>query len=310
MITIDAHQHFWRTAAQEQPWRTDAHQALERDYLPDDLDPELCRAGVDGTVLMQSVDEPAENDRLAGFAGHPSVAGAVAWIPIKEPDTALTELDRVRIDKLSGVRCLIAKDPLDWLTETPTLRMFEKIARRGLAWDVVPITDRQISQVIKLARLVPELKIIVDHLGRPPLDTGGWNPWADRMAELARSPAVALKVSVGIDALTAWPSWDPAELDRYVAHAVEQFGAERLLLGSNWPVVLLRTSYASAWHDLRSLLFDHLSTEDERAAVVGGTAARIYRLEPARPDRTVDQQSANTSLNRNRTESASSKERP
>jgi L-fuconolactonase len=240
---------------------------------------------------MQSVDEPAENDRLADFAAHPSVAGVVGWIPIKEPDSALSHLDRVRIDKLSGLRCLIAKDPLDWLTKTPTLRMFEEIARRGLAWDVVPITDQQISQVIKLAHLVPGLKIVVDHLGRPPLDTGGLNPWAERVAELAQSPAVALKVSVGIDALTAWPAWRPAELDRYIAHAVEQFGADRLLLGSNWPVVLHRTSYASAWNDVRSLLFDRLATESERAAVVGGTAVRIYGLDPTRLDLSADEQS-------------------
>ena len=285
MITIDAHQHFWRTAAQEQPWRTAAHQVLRRDYLPDDLDPDLQEVGVDGTVLMQSVDEPAENDRLASFATHPRVAGVVAWIPIKEPETALAELDRVHIEGLCGVRCLIARDPLDWLTEPPALRMFEEIARRGLAWDVVPITEEQTGQVIKLARLVPELRIVVDHLGRPPLDTGGWNPWADHLAELARSPAVALKVSVGIDALTAWVAWDPAELDRYIAHAVDQFGADRLLLGSNWPVVLLRTSYASAWNDVRSLLFAQLSTDDERAAVVGGTAARVYGLDPAATDR-------------------------
>lgn len=282
MVTIDAHQHFWRTAAQEQPWRTAAHQMLERDYLPDDLDSDLRQVGVDGTVLMQSVDEPAENDRLADFATHPSVTGVVAWIPIKESEAALAELDRVRIEGLCGVRCLIAKDPLDWLTEAPALRLFEEIARRGLAWDVVPITEEQTAQVIKLARLVPELKIVVDHLGRPPLDTGGWSPWADHLAELAQSPAVALKVSVGIDALTAWAVWDPAELDRYVTHAVEQFGADRLLLGSNWPVVLLRASYASAWNDVRSLLFAHLSTDAERAAVVGGTAVRVYGLDPSR----------------------------
>ncbi|QGN34270.1 amidohydrolase [Microlunatus sp. Gsoil 973] len=281
MVTIDAHQHFWRTAAQEQSWRTSAHRLLERDYLPDDLDPELRQVGVDGTVLMQSVDEPAENDRLADFAAHASVAGVVAWMPIKEPEAALVELDRVRIERLCGVRCLIAEDPLAWLTEPPALRLFEEIARRGLVWDVVPITAAQTAQVIKLARLVPELKIVVDHLGRPPLDTGGWSPWADHLAELAQSPAVALKVSVGIDALTAWTAWDPAELDRYVAHAVDQFGADRLLLGSNWPVVLLRASYASAWNDVRLLLYDHLATDDERAAVVGGTAVRVYGLDPS-----------------------------
>jgi L-fuconolactonase len=283
VITIDAHQHFWRTAAQDQPWRTADHHGLERDYLPDDLVPMLRRSGVDRTVLMQSVDEPAENDRLAEFATHGCVAGVVGWAPIGEPERVLAELDRVPIRKLCGVRCLIGKDPLQWLTQSPTVRMFEAIAARGLAWDVVPITAEQTRQVIELARLVPDLKIIVDHLGRPPLDTGGWNPWAENIAELAQSPAVALKVSVGIDALTAWSGWNASELERYVVHAVEQFGADRLLLGSNWPVVLLRTSYETAWADVRSLLFAQLTTAEERAAVVGGTAARVYGLELSKP---------------------------
>jgi L-fuconolactonase len=282
MPIIDAHQHFWRTDAQEQPWRTAAHHELARDYLPEDLDAELLRSGVDGTVLMQSVDEPAENDRLAAFAGYPAVAGVVAWAPIGEPELAVAELDRTRIDRLCGVRCLIANDPLQWLTEAPAVRMFEAIAERGLAWDVVPVTAEQTRQVIRLARLVPELQIVVDHLGRPPLDTEGWSPWAENIAELARSPAVTLKVSVGIDALTSWPAWNPEELERYIAHAVEQFGAGRLMLASNWPVVLLRTSYETAWTDLRSQLFGHLRSDDERAAVTGGTATRVYGLDLSR----------------------------
>lgn len=278
MIKIDAHQHFWRTADQEQPWRTAAHHVLERDYLPDELVPELVESGVDGTVLMQSVDERAENDRLAAFSAHPAVAGVVAWVPIRDPARALAELDRVRIEKLCGVRCLIADDPLEWLTQAPTLKVFEAIAARGLAWDVVPITAQQTRHVIELSRRIPELKIVVDHLGRPPLDGGSWDPWAENINQLAESHTVALKVSVGLDALTAWPSWEPAELERYVAHGIEQFGADRLLLGSNWPVVLLRASYQAAWTDVRALLFAQLTTDEQRAAVVGGTAAQVYSL--------------------------------
>lgn len=93
MITIDAHQHFWRTALQEQAWRNADHAALERDFLPEDLAPELAAAGVDGTVLLQSVDEHAENVRLAEYAKEPTVAGVVAWIPIIKPKEALAELD-------------------------------------------------------------------------------------------------------------------------------------------------------------------------------------------------------------------------
>lgn len=278
MPTIDAHQHFWRSAAQDQPWRTDAHGALVRDFEPDDLVAELDEAGVDFTVVMQSVDEPAENDRLAVYAEHPRVAGVVGWIPIRDPRGVEAELARVAVPKLRGVRALIADDPLEWLTEPDALAMFRDLAGRGLAWDVVPITTAQTRQVIELARAVPELRMVVDHLGRPPIDTGGWEPWATNLSELAELPGVAVKVSVGIDALTKWDRWDADGLDRYIEHVCEKFGPSRLMLASNWPVVLLRASYGQAWRDLGRLVAQHLPDPAQQAEVSGGTADRWYSL--------------------------------
>lgn len=284
MAIIDAHHHFWKTALQEQPWRGDAHAGLARDFEPADLIPQLDSAGVDATVVMQSVDEPAENDRLAQYAQEPRVAGVVAWLPVREQERARAELDRIRIDKLCGVRCLVADDPLEWLTDAPSIDFFRKLALRGLAWDVVPITPEQTRQVIALARAVPELRIVVDHLGRPPLDTRGWEPWATHTAELAACPGVAMKLSVGIDALTAWDRWDADVVDPYVSHVCEHFGAARVMLASNWPVVLLRTSYRRAWSDLSDLARRHLSTPEERGQVFGGTAERWYRLRAVGPE--------------------------
>lgn len=278
MPIIDAHQHFWKTAAQDQPWRTDAHGALERDFEPDDLVAELDEAGVDATVVMQSVDEPAENERLAAYAAHPRVAGVVGWVPIRDPRAVEAELARVEVPTLRGVRALIADDPLEWLTSPDSLAMFRDLADRGLAWDVVPITSAQIRQVTELARAVPELRMVIDHLGRPPLDTGGWEPWAGNLSELAELPGVAVKVSVGIDALTKWDRWDAGGLDRYIAHICERFGSSRLMLASNWPVVLLRASYGQAWRDLGRLVARHLPDPAQQAEVAGGTADRWYGL--------------------------------
>jgi L-fuconolactonase len=276
--TIDAHQHFWKTAAQDQPWRTAEHGALERDFEPDDLVTELDAAGVDATVVMQSVDEPAENERLAEYARHPRVAGIVAWAPIADPRAVDRELTRLELPKLRGVRCLIAKDSLEWLTTPDSLAMFRDLADRGLVWDVVPITEEQTKQVIELGRAIPELKLVVDHLGRPPLDSRGWEPWATHVAELAQLPNVAMKVSVGIDALTAWDRWDDDVLDRYIQHVCEQFGPERLMLASNWPVVLLRATYGQAWHALGRLIARHLPEPAAQQQVSGGTADRWYDL--------------------------------
>jgi L-fuconolactonase len=276
--TIDSHQHFWRSAAQAQPWRTEAHGALERDFEPDDLLPELDAAGIDATVVMQSVDEPAENTRLARYAEWDRVAGVVAWVPLRDSREAGAELARLSIPKLCGVRSLISTDPLEWLNEPDSLAFFRDVADRGLAWDVVPITEAQTRQVIALSHLIPELRIVVDHLGRPPIDSGGWEPWAGNMRELASSPGVAVKVSIGIDVLTAWSAWDGDTLERYIAYISEYYGARRLMLASNWPVVLLRATYADAWHDLRAMSFAQFPDESDRTELAGGTAERWYRL--------------------------------
>ncbi|WP_431795841.1 amidohydrolase family protein [Microbacterium enclense] len=283
---IDAHQHYWKIAAQDQPWRESHHGAIAQNFEPADLAPLLAAAGIDGTVVMQSVDEPEENDRLAAYATDDTVLGIVSWLPVKDPAAASAELDRRELPKHVGVRCLVADDPMDWLASRDIRALFADIARRGLAWDVVPITDAQIRNVTALAEAVPDLRIVVDHLGRPPIDSGGWEPWAGNVARLAGNPNVSVKVSIGINVLSAWAAWDASGVEPFVDHVADLYGADRLLAASNWPVVLLRTDYATAWRDLREMLFARFDDPAERAAVLGGAAVRVYGLDrfvPAGP---------------------------
>ncbi|WP_166980650.1 amidohydrolase family protein [Paramicrobacterium fandaimingii] len=284
---IDAHHHYWRTAAQEQPWRTDAHHVLKQDFGPDDLVTELDAAGVDATVLIQSVDERAENNRLADYARFERTAGIVSWLPVSQGTQAIAELERLHIPKQRGVRCLIARDPLSWLQNADVIRLFNELASRGLAWDVVPVTPEQTAAVTMLARAVPELRIVVDHLGRPPVESGEGEVWAANIGQLAACDNVAMKVSVGIDILSAWPRWDAQMLRPFVDHVVSKFGVDRLMLASNWPVVLHRQSYGNAWRDLRELVEAHNLSQSERDALSGGTAQRWYALGTSVEDREV-----------------------
>jgi len=281
---IDAHQHYWRFGeADQSAWRTAAHKAIERDYSPADLAPELDASGVDATVLMQSVDEPAENDRLTGYArAADTVAGVVGWLPLTEPHVARAEWERAVTSSWCGVRTLIGRDPLAWLADPVVLELFGDLAKQGLVWDVVPITAEQVAAVTGLARAVPGLRLVVDHLARPPVDSGGWQPWANQVAELARCPGVALKVSVGVDALTAWSTWRPEALRPYVAHVLEHFGAGRLMLASNWPVVLLRATYRQAWADLTASLVEAGADAADVTQIRGRTAERWYGLDGSR----------------------------
>lgn len=289
-FTVDAHQHFWRTARQPQPWRTSHHATLARDFEPADLEPALKDSGIDGTVLIQSADLPEENERMLEYAARARwVRGVVAWLPLHDPPTARALLADLRAHPLiRGVRCLIGRDDAEWLTAPATLALFRALADADLTWDVVPVTEAQARQVAGVAEAVPQLRVIIDHLGRPPLDamaTGGdhevWGPWQDRIASFGRLPNLALKLSVGIDVLTAWRTWSSAALHHPAAHALHHFGAHRVMLASNWPVITLHRSHGSAWNDLSEAARHALPT-DERAlaALRGGTAMRWYGLKP------------------------------
>lgn len=277
-LTIDAHHHFWRTAAQEQPWRNSSHSALERDFEAEELKSELDTAGVDATILMQSVDEAAENDRLSAYAQNAFVAGVVAWLPLSDADSARRELERINPYKVCGVRTLTANDPLEWLSHEAVIAIFKEMAARGLVWDVVPVTSAQVRAVLGLASAVPDLRIVVDHLGRPPLDTQGWQPWAGQTQQLASCPNIAMKVSVGIDVLSKLDSWSGKDLIPYVEWAGEHFGPSRLMLASNWPVILLKTTYQQAWDDLLAAVGAVFTSGPEIDRVKGGTAEEWYSL--------------------------------
>ncbi|HEY2175388.1 MAG TPA: amidohydrolase family protein [Mycobacteriales bacterium] len=279
-MTIDAHHHFWRYGRQHQAWRSHEHEVIARDFMPDDLSADLAAAGIDGSILVQSVDTEEENARLLDFAAQaPFVEGVVAWVPLRDPAAARTVLPGLDGHQVvRGVRCLVGRGRTDWLTRPDTTSLFREIAARGLCWDVVPVTPEQVRDVVAVARSVPELRIVVDHLARPPVDTGSWQPWADGVQALGAAPNVALKVSVGIDVLTAWATWSNAQLVPYLRWAATCFGPDRLLLASNWPVVLLRRGYADAWRDLTAGLLDAGLDRADIESVAGGNAIRWYGL--------------------------------
>jgi len=236
-VIVDAHHHFWRSSS--------LHPELARPFEPDDL-PRIA----DATVLVQADDD---NAGLARYAA--TVAGVVASLDSPFDD----------VPKLVGVRRLVGRDPLR--IDAGLLR---DVAARGLAWDIVVVTDEQAHAVCELADAIPDLRVVVDHLARPPVEGGPIEPWAARVRALAARPNIAMKVSIGIDALVAWDAW--GDVSRWVEHAMECFGPERLMLASNWPVVTLRAPYERAWRDLAAAC-------GHDPEMLGATAVRWYRLQ-------------------------------
>ncbi|MWA03574.1 amidohydrolase family protein [Actinomadura sp. LD22] len=285
-MIIDAHQHFWNLDRVAYPWLTPDQGPIHRTFEEGDLRPHLDACGVDGTVLVQSADSYADTDFMLEVADRwPRVRAVVGWVPLTRPDEAAEALDRYRRDpRYAGVRHLIHEEPdPDWLLQ-PVLRDgLDALAERGLTFDVVAVLPRHLEHVPMLAERHPGLRLVIDHLAKPPIAERGWRPWADLLARAAAFPNVHAKVS-GLNTAADHGTWTAADLRPYVEHALELFGAERLMFGGDWPISVLAGGYRKVWNETAKVLDDLALTPGDRARVLGGTAADVYRIPgPARP---------------------------
>lgn len=284
MAIIDAHQHFWTYGTYQTSWMerlpykgNEAFAPLRRSFTPDDLEPRLQAAGVHRTVVVQAADGPDENAALLHYAQvHEWIAGIVGWVPLDRPDEAARMLDALAGDpRFVGVRHLINIEPdPDWIVRPVVLEGLRLLAARSLTFDLVAILPRHLEHVPTIAAAMPDLRVIIDHLGKPPIAAREWDPWASLIARAAEAPNVFAKLS-GLDT-AAQAGWVADDLSRYVDHALVAFGAERLMWGSDWPVSILGGGYAHVWQEMNRL-FARFSPL-ERDQVLGGTATRVYRL--------------------------------
>jgi L-fucono-1,5-lactonase len=278
MTVIDAHQHFWWHARRAHSWPPAAGSTLDRDFTPQDLEVELRRAGVDGTVLIQSLNDTEETEEYLDLAdGLDWVRGVVGWIALDRAAETEAAIERLRArGKLVGFRHLLRFEAApDWLQHPDVLRSLELIARAGLVFELVPINPSQYAQMLAIAARLPDLRLIINHLGRPPIPEQGWEPWASFMRDAAGHANVAIKLSTGVAMIAGW-RWSTEALRRYVDHVIACFGPDRMLAASNWPVILIAGEYQEVWGGITELV-SGLSAP-ERALILGGTAERVYRL--------------------------------
>jgi L-fuconolactonase len=277
-VRIDAHQHFWRYDPVELTWIDDSMAALRRDFLPEQLAPELAASGVERCVAVQARSTPAETDFLLALAErHPIVSAVVGWVDLLAPDLEARLDALARRPKLAGFRHIAQAEPDDFLARPEVVGGVAALAGRGFAFDLLVI-PRQLPAAIALARALPEQRFVLDHLAKPPIRERAREPWAGRLRELAALPNVSCKLS-GMVTEANWQAWRPEDLAPYFEVALEAFGPARLMFGSDWPVCLVASGYAR-WSECVNAWIAPLSTA-ERAAVLGGNAARFYRLAEA-----------------------------
>ena len=273
---LDAHVHLWELT-DESGW-TREFPVLHRSFSLDELIPQLATAGVDGVVLVQSIADAAETrDLLALAERNPVVSGVTGWVDLTAPDVS-EQLAQLTAspggDRLIGIRHLVQTEPDPrWLLREDVVRGVAAVGAAGLVYELL-VRIPQLPAAVELATALPQVRFVLDHGGKPDIAGGEFAGWAAQISALAALPNVACKLSALVT--EAGPSWTVEQIQPYATHLLTAFGADRVMLGSDWPVCLLAADYAEVTA-LNAALINGLSTAD-RAKVRGGTVAAWYAL--------------------------------
>lgn len=277
-MVIDSHQHFWRLGLPfDYRWlQAERHRRICRDYLPADLGPILGRCGVQKSIFVQTQHDPEETRwGLALAETSDFIAGVVGWVDLQS-DSCEEQLDEfLAAPRFVGVRHIVQDEPdEDFVIRPDFLRGLRVLERRGVPYDLL-FYHQHLRHAATLARMFPGLRLVIDHLSKPRIREGVLEPWRTQLRAAAEFPNVYCKLS-GMITEADWSNWRAVDLRPYVEEAIEAFGVERCMFGSDWPVCELAGEYSEVLSSLVSALGGLTPTENAR--IFGGTAAEFYSL--------------------------------
>ncbi len=277
-VRIDAHQHFWRYQPEEYGWIGDDMASLRRDFLPADLKPLAESVGMSATVAVQARCSLRETGWLLELAqANPLIQAVVGWVDLCDPKVRLKLVELARNPRLRGLRHTLQDEPDDRFMLREDFRAgLRQLADFHLSYDLL-IHPRHLPIACELVARFPGQRFIVDHLAKPAVRSGARQPWARDLARLARYPNVAAKVS-GLVTEADWMQWRAGDFDFYFENALETFGPQRLMIGSDWPVCTVAGDYEKVLQ-LAGNYMQRLS-EPEQAMIWGGTACEWYGFQP------------------------------
>jgi len=274
-MKIDSHQHFWHYHPVKGAWITDEMRVIRRNFMPADLEPLLKAQGINGCVAVQADQSEHENWFLLNLAkANPWIKGVVGWLDLK----SATLEDQVALcsehDSFRGARHILQAEPDGFMTDPQFIKGVSLLGAKGLTYDIL-ITENQLEEAVRFVKALPEMPLVIDHIGKPNIAASSFEHWAKYMKQMSAFDHVYVKLS-GMITEANWETWTPEDLKPYVDFCLEHFGPERLMYGSDWPVCLVAGTYAQVVSALKKML-SHLS-EDEQAAIYGNTASKFYKL--------------------------------
>lgn len=279
-MLIDAHQHFWRLAERGGYWPPAELSPIYRDFAPADLLPLLQQNGVRGTVLVQTLPKVEDTEWMLELAARNDfILGVVGWVDLASPDAPATIARLAGNAKLKGLRPMLQDLPDARWIENPALDAgVAAMVAHGLSFDALVLPEH-LEPLLRFAERHPQLPIVIDHAAKPLIAQGLSEPWLADLRRLAALPQVCCKLS-GLLTEAGLPHASPAgeaRIKPYVDAVLELFGAQRLLWGSDWPVVRLASDYGR-WLSISRALLAAL-TPEQQAAIFGRNAIRFYRLD-------------------------------
>lgn len=275
---IDSHQHFWQLDKPfEYGWLyTEEHKPICRSFLPEDLQPLLKKCGVDKSVFVQTQHNVEENRWVLGMAeANDFIAGVVGWVDLASPECE-AQVEEFKDNSLFvGVRHVVQDEPDDdFIIQPNVINGLRVLQKHGVPYDLLFFTQH-LKHTVQLARTLPDLPMVVDHLSKPKIAVGLTEGWKQDLQAAAAFPNVYCKLS-GMVTEADWKNWSPADLKPYVEIALEAFGPERCMYGSDWPVCELAGSYEQVYNALQDILSD--LSDSERECIYSTTASRFYGL--------------------------------
>lgn len=245
--------------------------------MPDEVKPIIQEIGVKKVVLVQTLHSLDEAYWFLELADqYDFIAGVVGWVDLTASDCTDVLDDLVQYPKFKGVRHQVEGDPDEnWLVRPEVIAAFKELAARGLEYDLL-VTPKHLHLVPQVAERVPKLRMVIDHIAKPPIASGELEPWASGMKTVAKIPQVYCKLS-GMITEADWKNWKPAELKPYIDIVIENFGFDRVMFGSDWPVCNLAGSYQRVVDALNENIIG--ISPSERMRLFSENARKFYGLD-------------------------------
>jgi len=274
-MKIDAHQHFWQFDPVRDSWIDDSMKILQNDFMPDDLKPLLEQTGFDGCVAVQADQSENETRFLLNLAGEfEFIKGVVGWVDLKASNLEQRLENFSQFSKLKGFRHIIQAEPDGFMVNPQFVEGVKKLHEFQFTYDIL-IFEHQLEECINFVKSLPEMPLVIDHLAKPDIKNRSFDEWAEQMKKLAEFPNVHVKLS-GLVTETDWGNWTRKEFTPYMETCLDYFGAERLMIGSDWPVCLLGGSFDEVTGIVEE--FARGLSQAEHDAIMGQTAINFYNL--------------------------------